>query len=209
DLGGGARAAGVERAGLGDLRDLEGVHQFVPEGVAELCVVAPERERDASLQVLGEAEDAVRDEARKDIGLLEVLVRGVDDERNALEGMVAESSLEDGKALLGVGECHARDPLLFGIVVDVDVLAAEHVPLEFAVLDLVLAERLRLGGRARREEHQRERGECQTAGGHRISIFSILSSCTVRSTTSIPSTTRPKIVKSPSRCGCGEWVTKN
>src|SRR5690606_3895111 len=136
-------------------------------------------------------------------------VRRVDDERNALEGVVPEPAFEDREGLLRMGERHAGDPLFFRIVVDVHVLPAEHVPLEVAILDLVLAERFRLGGRRRRDEQQRERGLCQAARGHEISIFSIQSSCTMRSTTSIPSTTRPKIVKSPSRCGWGEWVTKN
>jgi hypothetical protein len=53
-------------------------------------------------------------------------------------------------ALLAIGEREARDVLFLGIVVDIDVLAGEHVPLEVLVLDLVLAERHRLGPRPAR-----------------------------------------------------------
>src|SRR5690606_37760571 len=188
-------ATGVERLDLGQLGDLEGVDQLVAQRLEELRVVAAEREGDPAFEVFREPEDALGDEARVEVRLLEVLVRRVDDEGDAFERMVPEPSRELLERFLGVGEGEPRDWLLLGVVVDVDVFAVEDVPLEVAVLDLVLPERDRLALSFRHGREQGEEQEGQSARAHvEGSIASILSSWRIRSTTSIPSMTRPKTV---------------
>jgi len=54
-------------------------------------------------------------------------------------------ALERVVALFGVRQSHAAQLFFFGIVVEVDVLAAQHPPIKAAVLDLVLPEVAVLG----------------------------------------------------------------
>ena len=146
---------------------LEDVHQLVAQGMAELRQVAAERHGDAALQEIGRAQEAFRRDEREDVGLLEVHVRRVDDERDAGGDLVAEAERERVVALLGIGERGAREFLLDRIVVQVHVLALEHAPVEPAVLDLVLPELEELGGGgARGTRHENHRGrQCAPVHG--------------------------------------------
>ena len=137
--------------------ELKHVHQLVPQGVAELGIAAGERQRDALLQELRDAEQPLRRHERQDVGLLEIGVRRIDDERDAPRGMVVEASLQDPVALFGEGERDATELLLFRIVVQVHVLAAQHVPVEAAILDLVLAEVAELGGPRAGKQREQDR----------------------------------------------------
>ncbi len=62
----------VEHAG--ELGELEEVDELVAYRVAKILVAAVERQGDTALQVLGEASDALGQEAREYVRLLEVLV---------------------------------------------------------------------------------------------------------------------------------------
>src|SRR5688572_10555784 len=122
-----------------EYRELEDVHELVAKGVAELGVASPKWKRNTSLEELGDAKDSLRRHEGKDVRLLEVDVRRIDDERNALANLVAETARERIVALLGVHEGRAGDAVFLGIEEDIDVLAGEHVPIEAPILNLVLA----------------------------------------------------------------------
>src|SRR5690606_14205121 len=107
-------------------------------------------------------------------------------------------ALEVRVALLPPRERETRDRLFLGIVVDVDVVAREHAPLEIRVLDLVLAERHRLPrSRAAGERNERKREQRSTERHRYTSMERIGSSWMTRSAASIPATTRPKTVYPP------------
>ena len=55
-------------------------------------------------------------------------------------GRVTELPFQDGEALLRVRQRQRGELGLFGVEVEIDVLPAQHVPLEIPVLYLVLAE---------------------------------------------------------------------
>ncbi|PYO70218.1 MAG: hypothetical protein DMD69_00350 [Gemmatimonadetes bacterium] len=133
------------------------LHQLVAQGVAEIEIAAGERQGHALLQELRHAEQSLGRHERQDVGLLEIGVRGVDDERDAPVGVVIEAPLQGAVALLGVRQRDTGELLLLGIVVEVDVLAAQHVPIEAAVLDLVLPEVPELGGRRAGKENEQRR----------------------------------------------------
>jgi hypothetical protein len=150
----------VERRFAGKHRELEDVHELMAQRVAELGVAPSERKRDASLEKLGDAENSFRRYEGQDVRLLEVHVRRINDQRNALPDLVAESARKRIVALLRVHECGARDAFFFRIKEDVDVLPGEHVPIETPVLNLVLAEPpdLRVSGR-NNDRRERQCGE--------------------------------------------------
>ena len=135
-----APRTGMPDVGVVDDRQLEGVHQLVSDRVPELCVVAVERHRHPLLQELGDSEDTLGRDEREDVRLLEVGVRRVDDERDATGRREAELLLEVEEALLRVVESNAGELLLGRIEVEIDVRSAQHLPIESAVLHLVLAE---------------------------------------------------------------------
>ena len=147
--------AGVAVERLGGEADLEHMHQLVAERVAELAVAAPERQRHATLQELRDAQQPLGRNEGQDVRLLEVRMGGVDNERDTPRDGMIEAPLERVIALLGIGERHPPQLLGVGVIVEVDVLTAEHVPIEAPVLDLVLAEVAELGGE-RRGERERQ-----------------------------------------------------
>ena len=125
---------------------LEDVHQLVTDRMPEFGVVAAERQRDATLQKLRDPQQPFGRDERQDVGLLEIAVRCVHDQRDAPRDGVVEAPLERVVARLGVRQRHAAQLFFFGIVVEVDVLAAQDAPVKPAVLDLVLPEVAVLGG---------------------------------------------------------------
>ncbi len=171
---------------------LEFVHQLVADGVAELHVVAGERQRHAALQEIGDAEQALGRHEGQHVGLLEVGVRRVDDQGNAAVDGVRETPLQDAVTVLGVCEGDARQLFLFGIVVEVDVLAPQHMPVEIAVLNLVLPEvaELRRGaGRGAAEGQQQQ----PAPPAHRW-MLRMRSPWAIWLSTVSPETTRPNTV---------------
>ena len=99
-----AAGAGREVVALDQQVELEHVHHLVAHGVPELGEVAPERQRDPALEEVGGAEQPFGRRERQDVGLLEVGVRGVDDERDAGRHRVAELHAQRVVARLGVGQ---------------------------------------------------------------------------------------------------------
>src|SRR6266513_4805303 len=112
----------------------------------EFGVAAAERQRNAPLQKLGHAQQTFRRNERQDVGLLEVAVGRVDNERNASSNSVIETALKRIVTLFGVRQRHPPQLFFFGIVIEVDMLAAQHTPIKAAVLNLVLPEVAVLGG---------------------------------------------------------------
>ena len=141
-------------------RELEDVHQLVMEHVPELGEGARVREHHAPLRELGEPLHALGQEIGADVGLLEVLMRGIDDEGNRVRDLVLELHLEVLIALLGQLDRGAREGLFLGVIEDLDVLTAERQPLKRVVVDLVLPERKGLRVTRGRGE-QKERRDCE------------------------------------------------
>ena len=104
---------------------------------------------------------------RQDVGLFEIDVGRVDEQRNPHADIVPELERQRIVARLGVGERDRREVRLGRIVVQVDVRALEHAPVESAVLDLVLVEREELCRRAPERHEQRARQE-----GHDVHFMS-------------------------------------
>ena len=122
------------------------MHQLVPDRMPEFGVAAAKRQCDATLQKLGHTQQAFRRNERQDVGLLEIAVGRVDDQRDAPGDGVVEAPLERVVALLRVCQRDAAQLFFFRIVVEIHVLAAQHAPIETAVLNLVLPEVAVLAG---------------------------------------------------------------
>ncbi len=129
----------------------------------KLVQVAVGREHDAPLQELEEPADAVGDEARRGVRLLEVDVRRVEDERRAPAERRSEAVFELVDLLLGHRRAHLGECPRLGVVVDVEVLRPQPVPPEALVGHLVAPEVVAVlrhrrrcdGQRRRRKEHER------------------------------------------------------
>ena len=159
---------------------------------------------DAALEEVGRAEQALGRGERQDVGLLEVGVRGVDDQRDPLGDVVPELHRQGVVARLGVGQRGGRELGLGGIVVQVDVRAPQDPPVELAVLDLVLAEaeelaRTRSDGASAPRAPATRRGADHPAQDWHIRLTStwivrIRSPWVIRARVACPAVTRPKIV---------------
>ena len=143
------------------LVEREHVDQFVPDDALEAVQVAVGRDHDAALEELEEAADAVRDEARRHVGLLEVQVGRVEDDRDAVRQRQVEARLQRVVPVLGRLGADGREVLGLGVVVDVEVLRFEDVPLEAVVLDLVAPEPLRARRGGQPQEGQRDEEESE------------------------------------------------
>ena len=121
------------------------VHELVTDRMPEFGVAAAERQRDAALEKLGDTKQPFGRNERQDVGLLEIAVRRVDNERNASSNCVIETALKRIVTLFGVRQRHPPQLFFFGIVIEVDMLAAQHAPIKAAVLNLVLPEVAVLG----------------------------------------------------------------
>src|SRR5688572_20939475 len=135
----------MHRLGFRNLGKLKRVHELVPERIAELIVVAAERQRDASLQIFRETEHAFRNESGENVRLFEMLIGRIDDEWDFSKRMMLEFLFEKRIAFFGIRESQPSDVFFFGIVVDIDMLTGEDAPFEVGVLDFVFAEWDRLG----------------------------------------------------------------
>ena len=142
------------------LRDvvLELVDELVAQHVLRLRVGARHWEHDPLAKPLGHALRPLADVG--DVGLPEVRVIGVEDDRLALVELVVQHGREAGVPALGHARDVARSLLFLDVVVDVEVLGFEHLEVEVVVPDLVAAE-LGLGRHRRQEADGDEDGESE------------------------------------------------
>ena len=148
------------------------MHQLVAEDVVRLRQRAADGKDDPALERLRHAPRALPGRAAQRVGLLELRMTGVEDDRLALLDLVAEDAAEPRVPALA----HAAD-LLGGlaalrVVVDVEVLRLQHLELLPLPLHGVAAEVLRARGRggAKGGEHggrnEDEEPWCRTRGAH-------------------------------------------
>ena len=121
---------------------LENVGQFVDEDIAELVEVTRKGDDHAEAQRLGKASDARRQKVGKDIGLLELVVRLIDDDRRPVRKVVVQDLADVIVALFEVLDCPHGQILEFRLKVKLYVLAFEDLPLEVAVADFVFPKSL-------------------------------------------------------------------
>src|SRR5215510_15969381 len=161
--------------------------------MAELGEIAAERERDPALEKVGDAEQPFGRGERKDVGLLEIAVRRVNNEGDAVGHLMTELEAKNLVALLRVLQRGRRQLGFFGIEVQVDVRALQNLPFELAILDLVLTEngKLRVPGCGGHRE--KNKGEQEQPANHLL-IERIRSPWVIRLSTGKPSTTCPNTV---------------
>ena len=131
-----------------DLAVHEDVDEFVPDHVAKIPHRPVVGNHDATLEKLEEAADSFGDKSGGRIGLLKVEMGAVKNERDAVCDVVTELLLEDPVALLRQ-KCAALGKIdHLRIVINIEVLGLEHVPVEIGVLNFILSEveKLRGGG---------------------------------------------------------------
>ena len=111
---------------------------------------AGERQHDAALQPLGDAACSLANRAADHVGLLEIRVRRIENERLTGLHLVLEDARQARIPALG----HSADACgafaLVFIEINIEVIGLQHFELEIFVLDLVPSEVLRLA-RARRQ----------------------------------------------------------
>ena len=160
------RQAHELREAPGPLREvvLELVDELVAEHVVGFGVGPGHRQHDALAGALRDALRALADVG--DVGLPEVRVVGVEDDRLALVELVLQDGREAVVPALGHPRHVARGLVHALVVVDVEVLGLEDPEVEVVVADLVAAEVLGLGGgRQGGEQSDHQEGLEEPAGG--------------------------------------------
>ena len=161
DPGGHVGAEGARQRLLVQDAELEDVRQLVADERVLLVGRHVHRQDHAVLDRLREGADELGNEVERDVGLLELDVRLVVDERDAELDLVVERLAEPQVLALGVGDHLIEEGFFFGIVVDVEVRRLVVVPVEALVDDLVLAE-----GEGRRGGERHQGQERERPGGH-------------------------------------------
>src|SRR5436190_13064132 len=135
--------------------------------VLELFIGPGERQHHPVLEELRDAAGALADVAADGVGLLEVRMGRVQQDRLAALELVVEHAREASVPALGNAGRVERGRPLGRVVVDVEVLRLDDAKIEGAVLDLVLPEVLRRGGQraGERQRHRRCRGPSHPAHG--------------------------------------------
>ncbi len=137
------------------------MHELVRQHVLEVRVGAGERQDDPVLERLRDAPGALVEEDRERVRLLEVRVRGVQDDGLAFPELVLEHPGESRVGPLHHARRIQRRLALLLVEVDVEVRGLDDLEVEGPVLDLVPPEVL---GRCRARTDQQRRGrghECQ------------------------------------------------
>ena len=120
--------------------ELEGVHQFVAEQMIRLVERHHHRHHEASLQDLGEALGPLVDELAGRVGLLEIRVVRVEDDRLPFAELVIEHPRQPRVPALGLSPDQRRGLGGLVVVIDVEVLRLEHLEIERPVHDFVSPE---------------------------------------------------------------------
>ncbi len=146
---------------LEEQRVLEDVHQLVRDQLVELVRRRVDGQHHAVLHRLGERGDALGQLGQRDVGLLELAVRLVDDQRHAKAQLVVQLLADLQVGALRVGDDLFEERLQRRVVVHVEMRGLVDSPVERLVRDLVLAELApgRQGGRYEQHGNQREARE--------------------------------------------------
>ena len=132
------------------------MHKLVPDDMGKLLHRTLEGNDHASLEELKKTTDPFRDEPGRDVRLLEMEMRAVENKRDAVGDIMVELLLEMFVTLLREERPALREFLHLGVIINVEVLGAENLPFKFRVLDLVATEVIKLSGRKLRQEQERE-----------------------------------------------------
>ena len=154
------------RAGARDVV-LKRVHELVAEHVIGGLERTGEGQHDTALVRFGDAAGPLAELPLDDVRLAELRAAAVEDERLSPAEVMAEDRADARVPPLGHPRRHARRGLLFGVVIDVEVIGLEDLEREVAVLHLVLAEVPDLGlGRGNRYQGNAQGGETCGGTGH-------------------------------------------
>ena len=165
---------GRTRTLSGDI-ELEGVHELVAEDVIALRHRVLKRQNDPALEDLGEATGRLAHLLGRRVGLLEVGMRGVENERLPGADLVVHDPREPGVPALRHAAGHQGGLPFLLVKVDVEVLGTDDLPVERIVLDLVPPEVLRAraggGGSQSHDCHGAPEQECARCKPHQTSIY--------------------------------------
>jgi hypothetical protein len=114
--------------------------------VPEFRIASGEWKEDAAFHELGDASCAFGDQGWRNVGLLEMAMGCVKEERDRIVDLVAEQLREFRICLLCQTGSVEGSGSLRSVVVDVEVVGVDYLPIEIVILDLVLAEVLRRYG---------------------------------------------------------------
>ena len=130
---------GALQQGARDQVELEDVGQLVGDQPLQLVGRLVDGDDHPVAHRLGEGRHPFRDEVREQVGLLELRVGLVEDDRDRARDLVLELARDLLVAALQVRRQPAQVLLELGVVVDLEVGALVDAPLELVVADLVLA----------------------------------------------------------------------
>ncbi len=139
---------------------LKRVHELVANHVIGVGEAGADGQHDAALHRLGDSARPFAQDAFHDVGLLEMGMSGVEDERLASGQLMIEDACEARVPALGNTRGFAGGLCLLRVEMDVEVLRLEHLELERLILNFVLAEILRGRGPADGGKNQRSDGHC-------------------------------------------------
>jgi len=123
-----------------DLAVHEDVYQLVADHMPKIPHRAVVRDDDSTFEELKEPSDTFRDKAGSGVGLLEVEMRAVKNERDAVADVVVELLFKDLVALFRKERSALGEVFHFGIVIDVEVVSFQNMPVEIGVLDFIASE---------------------------------------------------------------------
>jgi hypothetical protein len=109
--------------------------------------------------------DTLRNEPRRDVRLLEMEMGAVEHQWNPMAYIVIEPLFVDLVAFFRQVRSALSQLLHLGVVVDIEVFCAQHLPLETRVLDFVPAEVVELGRGCLNKKNE-EKGIFEKPGYH-------------------------------------------
>jgi hypothetical protein len=144
---------------------LKGVNELMTEHVIGFGEAAGEGQDDAAFGALGDATGALADLAGQHIGLLEMRVRRIQDQRLAAAQLVLQQLGDSRVPPLRHARGEGHRSFFLRVVIDVEVLGGEHLEVKLFVLDLVAPEILRARRRGR-DKRQHRRQQDRNTGSH-------------------------------------------
>ena len=139
-----------------DLAVHENVGQLMSNDMLKAFHRSIVRDNDAPFQEFKEPSNPLRDEIRRDVGLLEMKVRAVKNERDPAADVVIELLFEQPVALLGKLCPALRQFFHLCVVIDLEMFGLQHLPVEIRVLDFVAAEVIELRRCGLRQKKEKE-----------------------------------------------------